>query len=69
VVPTLLSGEEVEEIARFIAGASKFVLQQFEPKLAWDQALRLVSPFSKEEMEEMAKACRKFVPNTILRGT
>lgn len=68
VVPTLLCRGEIEEIARFISGASKFVLQQFEPKLAWDKTLRLVSPFSRQELEEMAMDCKKFVPNTILRG-
>ena len=68
VCPALLKGEDVLDIARAIAGAKKFVLQQFVPKDTLDPNLTKVTPYSKDEFVKMAAACREFVKNTIIRG-
>jgi len=68
VVPTLLGTKEIEDIARELAGARKFVLQQFAPGHAWDEALRSVKPHSREKIEEMAAAARPHINNVMIRG-
>lgn len=68
VVPTLLDEGDIKEMARSLAGAKKFVIQQFERENAMDERLRDLKPYQKEELVKMAEAARVFVPNTILRG-
>ena len=68
VVPALLDTKEVEDIARFIAGARKFALQQFAAEHTWDESLRSVKPYAREKLEEMAGAAKKHVPATFIRG-
>jgi len=68
VVPTLLSEKDVEDLAIYIKGAEKFVLQQFVPKETLDKSLKEVKAYEKEELEKMAEICKQYVPNTVLRG-
>jgi len=68
VVPNLLNAEDVIDIAKFISGSKKFVIQQFISQNSWDASLREIKPYQKEELEAIASECKKFVPNTILRG-
>ena len=68
VVPTLLSPEDVSDIAKDLKGAKKFVLQQFVSAHCWDESLRKVKPYAKEELEAMAKACKPYVENVLVRG-
>jgi len=68
VVPTLLDTKDIEDIARYVAGADKFALQQFASEHTWDEALRSVKPYPREKLEEMIEASKPFVPNTIIRG-
>jgi pyruvate-formate lyase-activating enzyme len=68
VVPTLLYSADVAELARSIRGAEKLVLQQFVPDNALDPALREVRPYSRAELEGMAKACREFITDVCIRG-
>jgi pyruvate formate lyase activating enzyme len=67
-VPTLLEVKDIEAIAEFISGARKFVLQQFVPEHCWNESLRSVKPYSREQLEEMVEAARPHVLNTLLRG-
>lgn len=68
VVPTLLDGKDLLDIAGTIAGAEKFVLQRFVPANCRDRALRNVKAYTREELGGMVEACKKFVDNTRLRG-
>jgi len=68
VIPSFMDTADVEAIAASIPGASKFVLQQFVPDNAHEEALREIRPFSSEKLQEMARAAKKFVRNTSLRG-
>ncbi|MBU1026805.1 MAG: anaerobic ribonucleoside-triphosphate reductase activating protein [Candidatus Margulisbacteria bacterium] len=68
VVPTLLSAEDVVDIAKHISGARKFVLQQFVPKHAWAVSLREVKPYTREQLNEMKDLAKQHVPNTVVRG-
>ncbi|MFH1684605.1 MAG: anaerobic ribonucleoside-triphosphate reductase activating protein [Candidatus Margulisiibacteriota bacterium] len=68
VVPTLLDIKDVEDIARGLRGARKLVLQKFVAENAWDDGLRGLKPYTREKLDEMADASRKFIPNTLVRG-
>lgn len=68
VVPGQLDTDDIKELARNIAGAKRFIIQQFVPENARDEALRKVKPYSKEKLVEMAGAAKEFVPHTIVRG-
>ncbi|MEE8637679.1 MAG: anaerobic ribonucleoside-triphosphate reductase activating protein [Candidatus Margulisiibacteriota bacterium] len=68
VVPTLLDAKDIEDIVGSIAGAKKFVLQQFVAENTWDESMRELKPYLREKLEEMIGVCKTFVPNTILRG-
>lgn len=68
VVPKLLDQEEIGNIAETVAGAKKLALQQFSPKLAWDEDFKSLQPYSTEKMNQLAEQAKEFVPNTVLRG-
>jgi pyruvate formate lyase activating enzyme len=68
VIPTLLNGSDIHDIAEEIAGAKKFVLQQYVPDHARDEKLRSIKPYSKSEMEDFRTMARKRIDNVILRG-
>ncbi|MFC1767573.1 anaerobic ribonucleoside-triphosphate reductase activating protein [Candidatus Margulisiibacteriota bacterium] len=68
VVPDLLSTKDIEDIARGLRGAQKFVLQQFAPENTWDESLREARPYPKEKLEEMAEASKPYIKNTLIRG-
>lgn len=58
VVPTLHQPEDIEAIARSIAGAELYTLQQFNPEFTLDPALGQQSPYSKQEMQALAELAR-----------
>ncbi|MFA6548792.1 MAG: anaerobic ribonucleoside-triphosphate reductase activating protein [Candidatus Margulisiibacteriota bacterium] len=68
VVPGMLDTEDIKKIAAAIAGAEKFVLQQFSPENCWDESLRSVVPYGIEKLTEMRTAAGQYVSNTVLRG-
>lgn len=68
LVPTLLDEKDIQDIARALSGAKKFVIQQFVPDHAWDKSLRAVKPFPREKINVMVGAAKEFVANTLARG-
>lgn len=68
VVPALVDAAGVEAIARHIAGARKYVLQQFMPDHCWDEKLRTVKPYERNKLEEMAALARPLVGEVLIRG-
>jgi len=68
VVPTLLSVQDVVDIAKNLKGAKKFVLQQFVAEHCWDEKLRSIKPYDKEEIEKMILQAKKYIPQTVIRG-
>lgn len=61
VVPLLHTPQDIEDIARYIEGADRYTLQQFNPRVTLDPAYGEVAPFSKEKMAEMAGLCARYV--------
>lgn len=68
VVPTLHDDADIEEMAKAIAGAKKFVLQQFVPDHTLDERLRIVAPYPKEKLLAMVGTAKKHVAGTVVRG-
>ncbi|MCW4014538.1 MAG: anaerobic ribonucleoside-triphosphate reductase activating protein [Candidatus Bathyarchaeota archaeon] len=52
-VPGLIEEAEVTEIANYLIGAPRFVLERFDPDKSMDELYRDVEPFSDAELEEM----------------
>jgi len=68
VVPGIVAPEDVEEMARFIAGARKYVLQQFRPQGTLDPHFGEVAPYPAQTLLEMARTAGRWVEETEVRG-
>jgi pyruvate formate lyase activating enzyme len=68
VVPGLLNDESVEEIARWISGAERYVLQQFRPLRTLDPSLEGATPYSAERLRAMAERAGRWVIRATVRG-
>lgn len=68
VVPQLLDEEDIECIARWLAGAERYVLQQFRPVNTLDPAWQEVLPYPVGRLRAMADLATKWVSHVALRG-
>jgi len=68
VVPTITGIDEIEGIAKLIAGAGKYVLQQFEPDHCEDIQLKKLKPFDADTISKMTDIARKYAANVAYRG-
>jgi len=68
VVPALLDEDDIADIARWIAGAHRYALQQFRPVNTIDPALERTSPYPIEALQAMARRASQWVPQVIVRG-
>lgn len=68
VVPLLHSDKTIMEIVRFIAGAKKYVLQNFSPlEKTLDPSFQKIKPYSDEKIQELSEKVKKYVPNCSRR--
>jgi len=68
VVPLLHSDETIMEIARYIAGAKKYVLQNFSPlEKTLDPSFQKIKPYSDEKIQELSEKAKRYVPNCCWR--
>jgi pyruvate formate lyase activating enzyme len=68
VVPGLLDEGDVGEIARWIAGVERYVLQQFRSLCTLDPALETVTPYPLERLQVMAECASRWVAHVAVRG-
>jgi len=68
IAPTIFGPEEIEDAAKLIAGAKKYVLQQFEPENCLDIELKKLKPADIEAVSQMMDIAKKYVKNVIYRG-
>ncbi len=66
VCKPLHSVAAMEEIGRWLQGAEKYFIQNFED--SGDLIGEGMEPFSQEELEELRNAVRAYVPNARIRG-
>lgn len=67
VIPELLNEDDILKIANQIKGASKYYLQQFNPKNALNPELKNIKPYPQEWFNNILKKNRKINKNTQLR--
>ena len=68
VVPGIVAPEDVEEMARLIAGAGKYILQQFRPQGTLEPRFREVAPYPAQALLEMAQAAERWIGEVEVRG-
>jgi pyruvate formate lyase activating enzyme len=68
VVPGIVAPEDVEEIAKLIAGAGKYILQQFRPQGTLDPRFREIAPYPAQTLLEMAQAAERWIDGVEVRG-
>jgi pyruvate formate lyase activating enzyme len=67
VVPALHTEKEIEEIASYIKGAKRFVLQNFRPHHTLHPTYEKIKPYSIEEIRRMGKIVAKYVEEVKIR--
>lgn len=67
-VPGVVSGEDIELIAREIKGAKNCFLQQFRPQETYDKKFRDIAPYTKEEIKGFGQVLGGYVHNVAYRG-
>jgi len=68
VVPGIVEQGDILEIAKLIAGAKRYVLQQFRPRGTIDPGLRGVNPYPDCVLLRMARVASAWVGATETRG-
>ncbi|MEW5936196.1 MAG: anaerobic ribonucleoside-triphosphate reductase activating protein [Candidatus Thermoplasmatota archaeon] len=67
VVPAILAKDDVVSIAKEISGARRYVLQQYVPENAWMPEMRLVKPYPRETVMEMAEIAKNYANEVVVR--
>ncbi|HHV61233.1 MAG TPA: anaerobic ribonucleoside-triphosphate reductase activating protein [Firmicutes bacterium] len=67
VAPGLITGEDLLEIGRWLAGARKYVLQQYMPGPTLDEAFAGRRPYSGDWLEDAARKLRPFFERVEVR--
>ncbi len=68
VVPGWLAETDIEEIARWVSGAQRYVLQQFRPFHTLDPVLEQVAPYPADKLYEMVRRAARWVAQVAVRG-
>lgn len=68
IVPTIHDKQSIIDIAEFIKGAKKYVLQNFQPENTLDIEFEKLTPFKIEDIEEMANSISSLVDEVIVRA-
>lgn len=66
-VPGLIELPEVTEIANYLIGAPRFVLERFEPEKSMDEGYRGLSAFSVAELEEIRRSVAHYFNETLIQ--
>ena len=68
VCPAFVSLEDLEAMAASIAGARRYVLQQFVPETSFRRELRLMRPYAQADLIAASQKLRQHVKECHLRG-
>lgn len=66
-VPGLIEQADVQEIANYLIGAPRFVLERFDPEQSMDEDYRDLKPFSDAELEEMRSNIAHYFNETSIQ--
>jgi len=65
VCPSVLTPDDVVDVAADVEGAPRLVLQQFQPGHCLDPALNERPPYPEELLLRLAEKCCRFLPTTV----
>lgn len=68
VAPGIVIAEDVEEMAKLIAGTGKYILQQFRPQGTLAPCFREIAPYPAQTLLEMAQAAERWIEGMEVRG-
>ncbi len=68
VVPGLVGKEDIERIGQMLKGAKMFQVQQFSPKNTIDSRYLQKSPYSQEELSELARIAEPYFEQVRIEG-
>jgi pyruvate formate lyase activating enzyme len=68
VVPGIVEPEDIEDMAKLISGAGKYVLQQFRPQGTLEARFRDITPYPAQTLLDMAQAAERWVGKVEVRG-
>ena len=68
VVPGIVTPEDVEEISKLIAGARKYILQQFRPQVTLDPLFGEIGRYPAQTLLEMAQTAERWIDEVEVRG-
>jgi pyruvate formate lyase activating enzyme len=66
--PAVLTEEDLPVMARELARAPRWYLQQFRPKGCLDPAVMAVAPWTEEKLTQIHERCRRLAPGCLVRG-
>jgi hypothetical protein len=65
-VPGLIEMPELMEIANYLVGAPRFVIERFDPLQSMDESYRGVEPFSDSELAGMLDAVAPYFNEAVI---
>lgn len=68
VCPSQLNGDDIEDIAKAIKGAGRYILQSFKPNHCLDIRMLKITPYPAETLREFAVSAGKYVDYCCVRG-
>ena len=68
VCPSQLDGNDIENIAKSIKGAGRYVIQSFRPNHCLDTKMLRIEPYSVEILRDFAMSASKYVDYCCVRG-
>ena len=68
VVPGLLTAEDIAEIAHWIAGSKRYVLQQYRNQSTLEPSFADMTPYPPAKLQAMAAQARAELAEVIVRG-
>ena len=68
VVPGLVEGEDIEEIAKILGNVKRYVIQNFNNKKTLDKSLSKYRPFSLNTLVMFKNIAKKYIKNVCIRN-
>ncbi len=67
IAPKIVNLEDIRRIGKVLAGARKFVIQQFKPGKTIDPLFKNIQPYSSQDVQKMIKILEADIENVELR--
>lgn len=67
VVPEIVDEKDIKEIAQWLKGSKKIVLQQFRPEKVLEPSFQNIKPYSLQDLEKMLKILEPHIERVELR--